>query len=178
MSTVRCGAPILVLAMFGAVAACHNRQEPTTAHARAADSVVLERSRCFGSCPAYRLRIGEDGAVTHVSRDSGDASGTKTDSIARSQVEWLLGEAERIGFYSLPEVIADDSTLCPLRATDHPTATVTIYRDDSAHTVVDYHGCYASHDLAVAPKVQQLRRFEAEIDSIAGVSRWVRPASR
>jgi hypothetical protein len=164
--------------MFGAVAACHNRQEPETARARAADSVVLERSRCFGSCPAYRLRIGGDGAVAHVSRDPGDTSDTKTDSITRSQVEWLLDEAERIGFYSLPKVIADDSTLCPLRATDHPTATVTIYRNDSAHTVVDYHGCYASHDLAVAPKVQQLRRFEVEIDSVAGVSRWVRPASR
>ena len=172
------GAPILVLAIFVATAACHNRREPTPARARAADSVVLERSRCFGSCPAYRLRIGGDGAVAHVSRDPGDTSGTKADSITRSRVEWLLSEAERIGFYSLPKVIADDSTLCPLRATDHPTATVTIYRDDSAHTVVDYQGCYASHDLGVTPKVQQLRRFEAEIDSVAGASRWARPASR
>lgn len=172
------GAPILALAVFVAVAACHHRPEPTPARARAADSVVLERSRCFGSCPAYRLRIGGDGAVAHVSRDPRDTSGTKTDSITRSQVEWLLSEAERIGFYSLPKVIADDSTLCPLRATDHPTATVTIYRDDSAHTVVDYQGCYASHDLAVVPRLEQLRRLEVEIDSIAQSSRWVRPASR
>jgi hypothetical protein len=75
-------------------------------------------------------------------------------------------------------VIADDSTLCPLRATDHPTATVTIFRQDSAHTVVDYHGCYASHDLDVVPQVKQLRRLEAEIDSVARSSRWMRPASR
>ena len=90
----------------------------------------------------------------------------------------MLEEAERLGFYALPRMIAEDSTLCPLRATDHPTATVTISRGDSARTVVDYHGCYASHDLDVAPKVEQLRRFEVEIDSVARSSRWVRPASR
>jgi hypothetical protein len=113
-----------------------------------------------------------------MSRDPRDTSGTRTDSITPAQVEWLVEEAERIGFYALPKVIADDSTLCPLRATDHPTATVTLYLDDSAHTVVDYQGCYASHDRGVAPTVQQLRRFETEIDSVAGVSPRALPASR
>jgi hypothetical protein len=168
----------LALAICIAVAACHNRQEPAAVHAPAADSLVLERTLCYGTCPAYRLRIGGDGAVAFTSRNPGDTSGTKTDSIAPSQVEWLLGEAERRDFYSLPTVIADDSTLCPLRATDHPTATVTIFRQDSSHTVVDYHGCYTDHDLGTARRVTELRRLEAAIDSIAQSSRWVRPASR
>ena len=170
--------PALALAVFVAVAACHNRQEPAAAHAATADSLVLERTLCYGTCPAYRLRIGGDGAVAFISRNPGDTTGTRTDSIAPSQVEWLLGEAERTDFYSLPRVIADDSTLCPLRATDHPTATLTIFRQDSAHTVVDYHGCYADHDLGIAPRVEQLRRLEVAIDSVAQSSRWVRPASR
>jgi hypothetical protein len=164
--------------MFAAVAACHNRQEPAPAQARAADSVVLERSRCFGSCPAYRLRITGEGAVAFSSRNSGDSARIETDSIVPSEVAWLLEEAERLGFYALPAKIAEDSTLCPLRATDHPTATVTLSRNDSAHTVVDYHGCYASHDLAVVPRLEQLRRLEVEIDSVAQSSRWVGPASR
>jgi hypothetical protein len=179
MSTLLGGAPLVALAVCITLAACHNRQESATeGSSQAADSVVLERSRCFGNCPAYRLRIGRDGAVAQISRDPADTAGTKTDSIARSQVEWLVDEAERIGFYSLPKVIADDSTLCPLRATDHPTATVTMYLEDSTHTVVDYQGCYTSHDRGLAPKVQELRRFEAEIDSIAGVRIRTRAASR
>jgi hypothetical protein len=124
------------------------------------------------------LRIGGDGAVVFISRNPDDSSGTKTDSVAPSQVEWLVGEAERLGFYSLPTVIADDSTLCPLRATDHPTATLSIFRADSIHTVVDYHGCYTDHDLGTAAPVEQLRRLEVEVDSVAGSSRWVKPASR
>lgn len=178
MTTAHRRSTTLALSVFVAAAACHNRQEPATAHAQAADSVVLERTLCFGTCPAYRLTIRGDGAVTFVSRNPGDTAGMKTDSIAPSDVTWLLGEAERLGFYALPATIATDSTLCPLRATDHPTATVTISRPHSAHTVVDYHGCYASHDLGVVPRVKQLRRFEVEIDSVARSSRWVRPARR
>ncbi|HEU4584298.1 MAG TPA: DUF6438 domain-containing protein [Gemmatimonadaceae bacterium] len=178
MTTVRQRVSSLVVATVLAVAACHGRQEPETARARTADSIVLERTLCYGSCPAYQLKIGGDGAVAFVSRNPGDTPGTQADSIAPSQVEWLLGEAERLGFYSLPAVIADDSTLCPLRATDHPTATVTITRGDSTHSVVDYHGCYVTHDPSVAPSVERLRRLEVAIDSVAQSSRWVRPAPR
>jgi hypothetical protein len=163
---------------FALAIACHNKQAPSTPRARTAEGIVLERTRCFGTCPAYRLTVRSDGAVTFVSRNPGDTSGLKTDSLRQEQVAWLVEEATRLGFFTLPEVIADDSTLCPLRATDHPTATVTIFRQDSAHTVVDYHGCYASHDLDVVPQVKQLRRLEAEIDSVARSSRWMRPASR
>ena len=163
---------------FALVIACHNKQAPGTPLVRTVDSLVLERTRCFGMCPAYRLTIRSDGAVTFVSRNPGDTSGVKTDSLRQEQVAWLVEEATRLGFFTLPAVIADDSTLCPLRATDHPSAKVTILRQDSARTVVDYHGCYASHDLAVVPRVEQLRRLEAEIDSVARSSRWIRPASR
>jgi hypothetical protein len=178
MTAFKCAAASLAVAGVAAVVGCHNRQEPAAARAPAADSLVLERTICFGTCPAYRLSIGGDGTVTFISRNPDDTSGAKTDSIAPSQVEWLLGEAERLGLYSLPTVIADDSTLCPLRATDHPTATLTIFREDSTHTVVDYHGCYAGHDRGTGPRVEQLRRLEVAVDSVAGSSRWVRPASR
>lgn len=168
----------VLLASCTVTSACHNRREPAVARASAADSLVLERSLCFGTCPAYRLRISGDGAVAFLSRNPGDTSGVRTDSIEPSAVERLLREAERIGFDSLPAVIADDSTLCPLRATDHPTTTVAIFRGDSAHTVVDYHGCYATHDLGIVPQLGELRRLEVEIDSVTRSSRWVRPASR
>lgn len=160
------------------VSACHNKQAPSTALAPTVDSIVLERTLCYGTCPAYRLTIGGSGAVTFVSRNPGDTAGVKKDSIRPEQVAWIVSEATRLGFFTLPEVIADDSTLCPLRATDHPTAIVSLFSVDSTHTVVDYHGCYASYDLGIVPQIRQLRRLEVEIDSIARSSRWVRPASR
>jgi len=161
-----------------AIAACHRGGELPADRPVTVDSLVLERTLCYGSCPAYRLRIRADGELTFASRNPGDTAGAKTDSIAPARVAWLAREVERLGFFSLPPVIADDSTLCPLRATDHPTATVTVFREDSTHEVVDYHGCYVSHDLTIAPPVRELRQLETEIDSVAGVDRWASAPAR
>lgn len=169
---------IPTLASLVVAAACHGNQQPAATRAPAADSLVLERTLCYGSCPAYRLSIAGNGGVTFTSHNPGDSTGTKTDSIQPAQLAWLLDEATRIGFFALPEVIADDSTLCSLRATDRPTTTVTIFRADSTHKVVDCHGCYAAHDLAVTASIEKLRSFENEIDSVAQSSRWIRPATR
>jgi hypothetical protein len=116
--------------------------------------------------------------IAFASRNPGDSTGTRTDSISPGQVAGLVQEARRLGFFTLPPVIADDSTLCPLRATDHPTATLTIFSADSTQQVVDYHGCYSDHDRAVASRVRQLRQLEMRMDSVAGSSRWARPAER
>jgi hypothetical protein len=52
--------------------------------------------------------------------------------------------------------------------TDLPRATVSLFRGGGVKRVEDYHGCLDG------PK--ELRRFQVSIDSVAGSSRWVRPA--
>src|SRR5712671_6957629 len=37
-----------------------------------ADSIVLERSACYGTCPAYRLRLSNTGEIRFESRNPGD----------------------------------------------------------------------------------------------------------
>jgi hypothetical protein len=142
--------------------------------AAGADSLVLERTRCFGACPAYRLSLRADGTVTFTSRAPRDPSPVKTDAIPPSQFAWLVQQAQRIGLSSLPAVVADDKTLCPLRATDHPTVTVALFRADSTTQVIDYRGCYAATDLSAAPPLARRRHFEAQIDSVARSERWAR----
>jgi hypothetical protein len=81
---------------------------------------VLERTPCFGTCAAYRLRVTRSGVVTFLSRNRGDSSRVARDSIAPDAVVQLLQAAERDDVFRLPAVIADDRALCPDRATDHP----------------------------------------------------------
>src|SRR5690242_15779041 len=157
--------------------ACHPAPGPTPAHAPRADSLVLERSRCFGFCPAYRLSLRADGSVAFASRNPGDTARTATDSISPEKLEWLVQEAGRIGFFALPPEILKDHALCPVAATDHPGATVTIFRADSAHRVVDYLGCRVGSDTSATARLESLRQFESAIDSVAQSQRWVRPAS-
>jgi hypothetical protein len=132
-----------------------------------ADSVVLERTPCFGTCPAYVLHITRSGAVLFQSRNRGDEGRRATGTIPAYKFEWILTSAKITAFLALPKRIAGDSRFCPQSATDHPTAIVTIFLPSGARRVEDYHGCYW------APV--GLRQLEDVIDSVGGASRWVRP---
>jgi len=162
--------------------ACSNSQEQSSpaggaaAPAFAADSIVLERTLCFGTCPAYRLRVGSDGGVHFQSRNPGDQERVATDTVDAAGFEWLLGEAQRIGFHDLPERIGEDRDLCPQTATDHPSHITTIF-GERTNRVDHYTGCYAlGAELRQVEALVRLRRFESAIDSVAGAARWIRPA--
>lgn len=159
------------------VAACHAPVTTAATRAASADSIVLERTRCFGLCPAYRLSLHADGRA--VFRQTGDVGAAVDDpnALSPAQFSWLIDRATQIGFASLPSVIMSDSSLCPARATDHPTATVAIFAADSMRRVVDYLGCYTDTGRSVAPTVAGLRHFERQIDSVSRSDRWIRRAS-
>jgi hypothetical protein len=150
--------------------------------AASVDSIVLERTACFGRCPAYRLRLAADGRVSFASRNPDDSSRVASGRIAPAGIRWLAAEAARIGFYSLPPVIARDRTLCRDWATDNPTVTLTLFRSRSASRargparVEDYHGCFGANDHSLVAPVAALRKLEEQVDSVAGSRRWVWPA--
>ena len=165
----RCGMVVTLALVLGACQPAHSAADVQDV---AADSLVLERSVCFGFCPAYRLTIHPNGAVHFVATPRGDTV-ERVDTIAPRNFARLVSEAQQSGFFNLPRDIVRDTTLCAARATDHPTATVTIFRGDSTHTVVDYQGCYMDHSLGVAAPLRPLRRLESAIDSAAGSKRWL-----
>jgi hypothetical protein len=143
-----------------------------------ADSIVLERSMCYGTCPAYRLRLSDSGEVRFESRNPGDEGRRITDTIAASTFPALISRARSVGFFDLPSKIAGDSVLCHNFATDHATVVVTVFTKAQTKRVEDYHGCFETVEHETLPAITRLRAFEVEIDSALGSSRWVRPASR
>lgn len=134
---------------------------------RSADSIVLERTACFGTCPAYRLRLTRQGAVAFHSRNFGDSLRTGVATIPETDAEQLFGFARMMAFETLPDTIANVPAYCRRPWTDHPTVTTTIFAGAHFKRVVDYQGCWW------APAA--LRRLEALIDSTTHSSRWVRP---
>lgn len=144
----------------------------------APDSIVLERSMCFGTCPAYRLRLSASGEIRFDSRDPGDKRGAAIDTVTPVTLASLVSKARSIGFFDLPQKILGDSVLCPIARTDAPTAIVAIFTKDGTKRVDDYYGCVEPVEHKALPPIQRLRAFESEIDSVLESSRWVRPASR
>ena len=135
------------------------------------DSITLERSPCYGLCPAYRLSLSRVGVVVFVSRTRGD---TIRDSIAPSAFAWLRDEVARRELTRLPAIVSRDRTLCPGMWSDSPTATVTFYWATRRHQIIDYLGCFAGDNPSTPPRLRALRRFEAAIDSVARTARTLR----
>ena len=150
--------------------------KPESASARTPiDSLVLERTVCFGFCPAYRLRISSTEEIRFESHNRGDSARVAADTAPRGTYDTLVKRADAIGFFALPPEIAKDSALCPRFATDLPTVIVGIFSAPSAKQVTDYHGCSPTTDATTLEPLKKLRAFEDEIDSTLRSSRWVRP---
>ena len=157
----------------GATSAAAQSAKPTTG----ADSIVLERTLCYGTCPAYRLSITRNGYVSFESRNPDDAGRAAKDNVPGQPLALLVAGADALGFSALPDTIAASSALCPDWATDHPTVIVTLFRGFLRKRVVDYHGCFLRSDHTPVSVVGRLREFEVRIDSVARSARWVRPAN-
>ena len=67
------------------------------------DSVVLERTRCLGSCPAYRLRVSRTGEVLFVSRNPGEQGVSALHTVEAWVSDSISIYAVRLGLLSLPE---------------------------------------------------------------------------
>jgi hypothetical protein len=118
--------------------------------------VKLERTRCFGTCPAYAVSIDAAGNVIYQGGDFVRVKGRRTARITPLQVAALAAAAERIQFFTLK-----DRYDAPI--TDFPTTHVTVTSNGITKSIADYFG---------APDA--LEEFEELIDRTAGTARWIR----
>jgi len=127
--------------------------------------ITLERTRCFGTCPAYTVSIDAKGHVTYQGKDFVRVKERATATIPVTEVAALLVTIERIGFDDLrasyTQICRADGTACST-VTDLPTTFVSVTRAGRTKRVEDYVG---------APEA--LRALEHDIDKAAGTRRWI-----
>ncbi len=136
------------------------------------DSIVLERTACYRSCPQYRVRLSGKGEVAY-SAPPMVVPGKVVSAFGRTDVPAgavarLAREAEAMGFWTLPARVQDVPELCGPRATDHATAVISIHTAGGSHEVAQYLGCHGTR-----PELRALRELAMRIDSVAGTASWV-----
>ena len=117
--------------------------------------ITLERTMCFGTCPAYKLTIYGDGRVVYEGENYVKVTGTQNADISEDDVKGLVDEFYRIGYFSLADSYTADIT-------DLPTTITSISIDGKTKQVVDYHGA----PLALVD-------LEKRIDEVANTKIWV-----
>jgi hypothetical protein len=120
----------------------------------------LERTMCFGTCPAYRVTVRGDGTVLFDGEPNVYLPGHHTAHIAPEAVTELLEAFRAANFLSaLPKYVGG--------WTDNPTETLTLRMNGMTKTVVDYIGLDEGLPLAV-------KNLESAVDTVAGTERWVK----
>ena len=121
--------------------------------------ITLQRTVCYGFCPAYTVTITGDGEVRYVGERFVNVVGPASATIPREDVQRLLARFDEIGFDRLRDRYRGQMT-------DLPTTTITLVRDGRRKQVVDYGGTSVGMPRAV-------RDLQAEIDRVAGTAQWV-----
>jgi hypothetical protein len=99
-----------------------------------ADSLFfsLERTPCFGRCPAYLVKVYRSGRATLDGRSNAPLNGAHRARVGKEIMERILSEAERIDFFALQD--SYDS-----QVTDLPSTIVRVVSGTRDKQVVGRH---------------------------------------
>ncbi|RZK19087.1 MAG: hypothetical protein EOO56_14900 [Hymenobacter sp.] len=94
--------------------------------------VAFSTEACYGSCPIFELHVARNGAATYRAEEYNERKGTFTATVDAQAIKELWDLLNYLNFPQLEEKYA-------VRATDHPTCTLTItYADGKVKTIEDY----------------------------------------
>jgi|GEM_PF-2201527 len=96
-------------------------------------AIVLERSGCFGTCPAYKVRFDKTGVATYAGEAVVSMVGSYTGEITFSDFVHLCNAMEHMNFQWMKDSYEANWT-------DDSSATVTLYDEDGdvVKSVYDY----------------------------------------
>ena len=121
--------------------------------------ITLQRTVCYGTCPAYVLRIHGDGKVEFDAQRYVAAEGRHTAVIDQKTVDALVDQFRNADFFSL-------SREYRYGVTDNPTYIVSISIGGKTRQVIDYVG-----EREGMPAV--VTRLEKAIDKAANAELWI-----
>lgn len=131
------------------------------------ESVTLERTECYGNCPAYSVEIFSDRGVRFVGKAHVGKLGDQAATIGPADFDFLVRAVQRLNFFGLGSRYVGRKDGCAETETDAPTIRITVKTRTQRKTVEYYLGCYG---LSIRPKLVWLANT---VDEVAGTDRWL-----
>lgn len=121
----------------------------------------LERTICYGTCPAYRVSVFTDGRVEWEGHHFVKVHGPATKKVTRAQLAALERAFKDNNFLNL-----GDGFDCS-EWTDHPSAQLSFSDGTTTKSINHYHGCRSKEG------VDRLTALEKRFDEIVGTAQWI-----
>jgi hypothetical protein len=175
--------PAIFLALLLILPGCYKANPDTKAQQTASPQeipvdtlITLERSECFGACPAYKLSISADGRVVFEGKAFVKTKGRAEGRITLSQLSELIRAFNNADYFSLKDSYAGGpADGCPTMWTDNPAAITSIRSKGRSKKIYHYYGCreLGSGDALGKVWPQALYELEEQIDQIVGSDKWI-----
>jgi len=165
---------LIILSIVVAAAFALARQQATQQVSNYTDAdlkdllISLERTSCYGNCPAYKLTIHGDGRVEYEGTANVKVTNKKEGHVQPGDLKKILAAFDKANYFSI-KPYTDDTCTCTL-CTDMPTAITEIRAKEKSHRVEHYYGCRC------APR--ELWEVEQEIDRVVGTEQWTGDVSK
>ena len=95
-------------------------------------TILLDRTACYGTCPAYKVTIHGDGRVEYTGEENVRAKGAREGRIEKTGIAELLSEFTRAKFLSISRDYSEEKCTCG-RCTDMPTAITELRLSGITH---------------------------------------------
>ncbi len=121
--------------------------------------IRLQRTPCFGTCPAYMMTVNAKGEVNFFGQDHVEAKGQNKGRIGEEKIRQLIGEFKQADFFNLADNYTSKNCL-----TDNPTVRTTLLINGKTKKIEHDRGCEAPPGLT---------GLEDKIDEIVGTQKWI-----
>lgn len=176
MKTIGLAAVLLAATCCASVPEQPSRSQPAAGPLTHFEKVTLERTRCFGTCPVYRVVILGDGRVKYDGYQYVKVASATT-TLSSEQIEALLAAINKVAYFSLRDSYRRGGEGCPTWVTDHPSALTSVTSGGVTKKIDHNLGCRelpGPDKPRDAPYPPELTTFENAIDEIVDTSRWVK----
>ena len=116
--------------------------------------ITIEKTSCFGTCPAYLFKAYPDGNVTYTGKDYVKLVGEYKASISKEELANIKTLFDEADYFSFANVYSANITDLP---------TTYLYYDDGKQNkkITDYHG---------AP--ESLKKLEEDLEALINAIDW------
>ncbi|CAM0999693.1 DUF6438 domain-containing protein [Rhodanobacter sp. Root179] len=149
--------------------ACAVRAQADGTQPMPENSITLERSTCFGNCPAYRVTVTAAGQVSFTGQAHVQTM-QATGQVTPTQLAAIHDALARADFDAMQASYVSRNDGCGMIMTDQPGIRITVGGPGGSRSVDFYLGCTGPAAEAVRPRIEQLAN---SIDQQLGTRRWI-----
>jgi hypothetical protein len=131
--------------------------------------ITLERTVCFGTCPAYKLTVKSDGTVSFEGLEFTKVKRKVEGKITQDNLKTLVSEFEKADFFNLKDSYRLEEDGCKEVWTDNPSEIISIQSGEKSKRVLRYFGCQKieGNDL------EKIANLGKKIDEITNSKQWI-----